>query len=242
VGPALFLGMMSSTWSPRDLGSKLKAWWAPLEGSNYTLNGSAVASWTDEVGGYVLSQSTAANQPAYSATGYGGRACAVFDGSNDYLALAPVPAGIPTGAAYSEAWISGSQSALVADTSTRFLLSIGGSSTATRLQVVRLVSGGVNQLRAVSANTYLSDNTADLSGAHVMRGVFASTVRADVDGAAGPASGAATHATGTTRLALGIAASLAGATWQGAVRQVVITDTLTAGEAALLLGYLNGNL
>jgi hypothetical protein len=229
--------MGGANFSPLDLGAKLFAWWAPpVVGDNVTLSGSGIDSWTDEVGSYVLSQATGANQPTYSATGFNGAAGAEFDGSNGYLALAPVPAGIPTGAAASELWTCCRQDALAADTTGRALLSIGGTTGASRRQTLRQVVGGVNQL-AVAAPGALSGGIGDLSGYHVVRGICSTSIQAEMDGAAGSATGSVTQATATTRIALGTNSGL-GSRWQGAIRQVLVTDLLTPDEAALLRAYL----
>lgn len=243
MGPAFYLAMMSSAWRPRDLGSKLKAWWAPLEGANYTLNGSAVASWTDEVGGYVLAQSTAANQPAYSATGWtGGRACAVFDGSNDSLALDTIPGAIPTGATPSEIWAQARGDATGGDISTDVAFDLGAtaSGSADRRTLARL--SGNQAAIGYDGATLTSAVTA--AGDHVWRGVFgAVSGRLDVDGTTGSTTSSLTPTTGTGRIRMGGSNfSTTQGPWLGAIRQVLITDPLTTGEAALLLAYLNGGL
>jgi hypothetical protein len=236
--PAFFPAMMGgANFSPLDLGAKLFAWWAPpVVGDNIALSGSSLTSWTDEVGGYVLSQPTGANQPAYSASGFNGSPGAEFDGSNDYLALAPVPAGIPTGAASSELWVACRQDAAAADTTNRIPVSIGNTST-TRRQLARLVAGGVNQVAASSSGA-VSGGIGNFSGYHVVRGVFGATVQAALDGAADTASGAVTQTTATTRAVVGTNAGLSATYWQGAIRQVLVTDLLTTDEAALLRVYL----
>lgn len=233
--------MMSSAWTPLDLGSKLKAWWAPPGGGNTTLNGSGIASWTDKVGGYVLSQATAAKQPTYSATGFtGGLACATFDGVDDYLELGPVPSGIPTGASPSEIWASCSQDTLPADTTTRFVAAYGGGFT-TQRRLARVVTGGVNQF-AISSNSGAGAFApGDFTGVHVLRGVFNGGDQAEMDGVAGTLVGK-TISTATTLLRLGLSTGSTTGNWKGPIRQMLITDPLATDEAALLLAYLNGNL
>ncbi|HYG26010.1 MAG TPA: hypothetical protein VD906_03815 [Caulobacteraceae bacterium] len=232
------LAMMdSASFSPLDLGSKLKAWWAPLEGANHTLNGSGVASWTDEVGGYVVSQATASSQPTYSAAGFNGGACAMFDGSNDYLALTPVPGGIPTGSAPSEIWTSCSQDAPAADTTGRFLVSYGDTGFSTQRRLIRAVTAGVNQ--CLLAEDSVASAPGDFSGAHVVRGVFSASAYVEMDGVAG-ATAAQSLNTGAVRIVFGRSSTLGGTpAWQGAIREVAITDLLTAPQAALLNAYLH---
>lgn len=238
--PSFFAAMMDAgpTWTPLALGSKLKAWWAPPGGGNTTLNGSGIASWTDEVGGYGLAQATASKQPAYSATGFSGAACATFDGVDDYLELGPVPAGIPTGSAASEIWASCSQDALVADTGARFVVGYGGG-FANQRRLARLVTSGVNQFAISSNSGTAAVSPGDFSGVHVVRGVFNGGDQAEMDGVAG-ALVSKTISTSTTLLRLGLSTASTAGPWKGAIRQVLITDALTSGEAASLLAYLNG--
>jgi len=233
--------MMNSGWTPLALGSKLKAWWDPPGGGNITLNGSGIASWTDKVGGYGLSQATAAKQPTYSATGFtGGLACATFDGADDYLELGPVPSGIPTGAAPSEIWASCSQDILAADTRTTFAVAYGGAFT-TQRRLARVVTGGVNQFAISSSAVGTATAPGDFTGVHVLRAVFNGGDQAEMDGVAGTPV-AKTLSTSTTLLRLGLSTGSTTGCWEGPIRQVLITDPLTTDEAALLLGYLNGNL
>lgn len=245
--PAFFLAMMSSAWSPTDLGAKLKAWWAPLAGSNYTLNGSGVASWSDTVGGYVLAQATASSQPAYSATGWtGGLACAVFDGSNDSLALDGVPAGIPTGSTPSEIWAQARLDATVGDAATRVLFDLGGTASGDpdRRGLSRQPDNSATLTYDGLSGSSRPTNTVAPQGDHVWRGAFGSTsAHLDMDGTPGAVVTGITPTTGTGRIRLGASTfSTSQGPWLGAVRQVVITDALTTGEAAQLLAYLNGTL
>lgn len=75
-------------WTPGALGSALALWLDAADSSTITLNGSTVSQWADKSGrGNNATQSTAANQPTYSATGYGGKPSLTFDGTNDSLVL-----------------------------------------------------------------------------------------------------------------------------------------------------------
>lgn len=61
-------------WTPAALGSLLALWLDVDDSSTITLNGSTVSEWRDKSGnGRHVSQSTAANQPTYSATGMVGK-------------------------------------------------------------------------------------------------------------------------------------------------------------------------
>lgn len=248
--PAWMVAMMESAagpFTPLDLGAKLRAWWAPPSpGDNVTLNASAIASWIDEVGGYDLSQATAASQPAYDATGLGGLACAVFDGLGDHLLLAPVPAGVPTGSDAAEVWLSCRQDALVSDGGSRNAFSYGGTAASDRRQVGRWVPSGTNRALSVAGNgsgQVIADNDyVDFSGTHVVRAVFDAAFHTDVDETAGDGE-TLTLATNTTRLVMGINTGLgAGVSWHGAIRQAIVTEPLSAGEAAQMYAWLNEGL
>lgn len=232
---------IGKAWTPLDLGSKLKAWWAPLEGSNYTLNGSNIASWTDEIGGYVLSQATAASQPAYSAAGYGGQPCAVFDGVDDNLVKSTVPAAIPQGTTPGELWAA-TISNVASSTTLQGIVSQGDSTH--RRGLHRLGIDVIADAYPGDGTTTWAENTSvpiNDGVAHVLRGVFGTSVRMDVDGVAGAGAAISVNDNGAA-LKLGAAAWVTSGVrcWNGAIRQVLITDALTSGEAALLLSYLNG--
>lgn len=75
-------------WRPSELGAPLALWLDAEDATTITLNGSTVSQWSDKSGrGNNATQSTAANQPTYSATGYGGKPSLTFDGINDSLVL-----------------------------------------------------------------------------------------------------------------------------------------------------------
>ncbi|MFM6249804.1 MAG: hypothetical protein ACKPEQ_11775 [Dolichospermum sp.] len=61
-------------------------WLDAADSSTIILNGSTVSQWRDKSGNERhATQATAANQPAYQATGLNGRPTLVFDGTNDSL-------------------------------------------------------------------------------------------------------------------------------------------------------------
>lgn len=61
----------------------LRALWLPDRG--VWANGGVVAAWRDLVHGYVAAQATPGKQPAYTPTGWDGKPCLTFDGSDDIL-------------------------------------------------------------------------------------------------------------------------------------------------------------
>lgn len=231
-------------WTPLILGAKLLAWWkAPTPGSNATLDVSgSLASWVDEVGGYSLVNATVAEQPMYSAATFNGDACAEFDGVDDALKVAPAPAGIPSGAASSELWAHIRQDRPKSSGTTSFIVGLGGSNTLRRREISRITGGVLRASYGDASVTTNSDNAnADLGGYHVVRGVFDNAVRADIDGVAGPMSGAVVGSTLATQFTVGAAGSFAASSrYLGGIRQVLVTAPLTDEEAGNLIAYLNG--
>ena len=74
-------------WTPQNLGSAVVAWWDPSQGVTMNAGGTAVASWTDRVGGIVASQATAANQPGFSATARNGKPGLTFNGTSQSMSF-----------------------------------------------------------------------------------------------------------------------------------------------------------
>lgn len=80
-------GGSSSAWTPSLITTSL--WLDANDASTITLNGSTVSQWNDKSGnGRNYAQGTAANQPTYSATGWGTQPAISFDGVNDILSTA----------------------------------------------------------------------------------------------------------------------------------------------------------
>lgn len=91
------LGGVVPLWTPLatlENGATLAAWWNPRDTSKITFNGSQVASFTDSKSGIVLSQSTSANQPVWSATARNGTPGLIFNGTTQFLQSAASP-GLP---------------------------------------------------------------------------------------------------------------------------------------------------
>ncbi|MFM6607180.1 MAG: hypothetical protein ACKPH3_24430 [Dolichospermum sp.] len=71
-------------WTPAQISTDL--WLDAADSSTIILNGSTVSQWRDKSGNERhATQATAANQPAYQATGLNGRPTIGFDGTNDAL-------------------------------------------------------------------------------------------------------------------------------------------------------------
>lgn len=174
----------------RFVGPALKALWDAERLGSLSLSGSNVTSWTDLVGGHVASQSVSGSKPLYVANGFGGRAGLLFDGTDDFLNMESVP--FPAGAAASEIWVLMDWIMPPSDTSARTLVSYGGASTSDSRRVQRAVFAGKNVGR-ISVGTGGSSqsitDTADISGRHLLRGVFGPVSRMIVDAASQASNG-----------------------------------------------------
>ncbi len=231
--------VLAPRWNPLQLGADLLAWWsADRNDSILRTGGTPIVSWVDVKNGYVATQGTSGSRPAYSPTGFGGSPCIVFDGTDDELTVASCP--LPTGATPAEVWAVANQSALVADTGTRQLLSYGGTSNATRRALIRRVVSATNRASLdVGDNSVaqaVNDTAVDFSGRHFARGVFgaaASTIQ--VDGNATITSTSVVPVTGSTRVRIGASsANTAANFWSGSVRDIVVTNPLSVAQAALM--------
>ena len=230
--------VLAARWNPLQLGADLLAWWSADRSDSIITGTGGVVSWVDVKNGYVATQGTSGSRPAYSPTGFGGFPCIVFDGTDDELTVASCP--LPTGATPAEVWAVANQSALVADTGTRQLLSYGGTSNATRRALIRRVVSAANRASLdVGDNSVaqaVNDTAVDFSGRHFVRGVFgaaASTIQ--VDGNATITSTSVVPVTGSTRVRIGASsANTAANFWSGSVRDIVVTNALSVAQAALM--------
>jgi hypothetical protein len=223
------------------LGPALLGFWDAERIDRLTLAGSAVAGWADSVGGHAAAQATAGARPEWQAAGFAGRPGIVFDGVDDYLDLASVP--FPAGASPSEIWVLVRQDAATSGTGLRIAAAYGGASSNNRRAITRTVVSSVNRARTDcgngSASIMATDAAVDLSGIHVMRGIFeAASVSVQVDGQAIGTPQAVAAATGTTRVRIGAATGSANNFWHGAINAVLVTGLLTNEQAAWLLRYL----
>lgn len=88
---------VANPWTPANLASTA-AWWDASDASTLTVASGTASAWTDKKNGIVASNSTAAQQPAYSATALNSKPGLTFDGVNDRLAF-PTNAFLPVGTA-----------------------------------------------------------------------------------------------------------------------------------------------
>lgn len=225
------------------LGSSLKAWWTADRPDLITLSGAQVTSWRDVVGAYDAVQAVSASRFVYDAASFNGAPSMALDGVDDEMTLAPVPAGIPTGATPSEAWAIVQQDALPGDTGPRYIASWGGVSGGLRRGPNRLPVTGVNRGRSLSGNgtsdLVAADTVVDFSTRHAIRSEQAATeTRVSIDGGAVTAAAAALASTGTTRLRIGaLTPNVASLFWKGHIRDFLITAPLTADQAMALWAW-----
>lgn len=218
---------------------ELLAWWDAESG--ITVTGAGVSSWVDRKNGYELVQSTDANRPTYSATGFNGGPGLTFNGTSHRLALESQP--FPSGANPCEVWSVVQQDALAADTTNRMIFAYGGASGLVARQVRRTVVTGTNRAGTVVGNgaaTFTAEATSTaFSSRHVVRAIFGATATdVSLDGGAAVSVGAV-PATGTTRVRIGASqADVAVAFWHGKIRDVIVTSLLSAEKASALQTFL----
>ncbi len=234
-------GTNLGSFDPFMLGASLLGYWDAESVSTLTLAGSLVTTWADRVAGYAPTQATSGFKPVYSATSFNGRPGVTFDGTDDYLELASVP--FPTGATACEIWGLADQTILGAVALGGGLFAYGGNASLNRRMLFRTTSGGVNRVASSVGNggagITTTEPTVDYSGIHVGRVVVSPTqTSVSADGSA-PTTAAIVPATGTTRTRIGSNTSDVVATfWKGAINTIIVTNLLTAPQAAQLTAYL----
>lgn len=222
-------------WYPTDLGSKLRALWDVENQATLTVATTAITTWAEVLTSYAPTQATTALKPIINPTGINNRPAAVFDATDDYLLGDTLPAGFPSGSTPFEFWALVNQTALVADTTDRRLITYGANAANSGFRVYRAVAGGVNRARigvgTGSSSTVVTNANADFSGIHIVRAVVDGTnVNIIVDGAAATPL-ACVPGIGSTALSIG--GSQTGANnWGGGVNLMAFTSLLTNDEAA----------
>lgn len=186
-----------------------------------------VASWVDRINSYDLVQATDANQPAFSADGFSGRACVVGDGVNDILSVNA--ASLPQAANPCEIWALFATDTLVG---VHTIFSYGG--------------GSLNRREVLHSGNTAIFTIPDTGGKNVsVPGLTIGNhfVRAQYDGLAGRASldsdvlGAPVSSALNTASIAATAVALAGPArfLSGSIRHVIVTiGTLTAIQATVL--------
>lgn len=206
----------------------------------------AVHSWVGIKTGANLAQSTPNLKPKYDPTGLSGSPCLTFNGTSQYLKCtdAAFLALLPKDATLCEIWVLCSQDVAAADATTRHVVGYSASSVINGRSLARLPVGGVNRARAYTgtgaAATTATDTHVDLSGVHVMRGIFGATQTSiDVDGNA-PVAATVTPVTSTPTLFMvgSIPALAASNWWQGKIAAILVTKPLSSDKATALHNYL----
>ncbi len=221
------------------LGPALLGFWDAERVDRMTLAGSNVTSWTDLINGYTVSQATSGFKPLWESTSFGGRPGVRFDGTDDYLEMAPSP--LPSGSAPYEVWALVTQTALAADAGSKMAFSSGGTSGALSRRVLRAPSAGVNRASITvpdgTSFATVRDDVTDFSGGpFICRSVFADGASALQVNGGTPVTGTGTLA-GTTSNRLRFGASsptTASNFWQGLISAILVTDPLSAAQAAQL--------
>lgn len=206
----------------------------------------SVSSWVGLITGANLAMGTPNLKPMYLSQGLAGGPCLSFDGVQQYLTCtdATLMSRLPSGTAPCEIWALVSQDAAGADATTRQAVGYANTSLANGRSIARVAVSNVSRARAYTGTggsaAVATDSHVDLSGAHVMRGVFtAAQTSIDVDGS-GALSAAAVPATGTPALfRVGAIPALAASNWwSGKIAAVLVTKPLSAEKAAALHSYL----
>ena len=225
------------------LDSDVIAYWDAARGDLISSIDNVITGWTDIIGGYELTRADIPTSPTYNPTGLAGTPSISFSNAQ-YLTTtdANLMAALPDGAEPCEIWALCSQDALPADTTTRHVASYGGSSLVTGRSISRTVNTGVNRTRTYTgigaSATNVNDTTVDLSGIHVLRGVFGATdTSLSIDGGTN-GSAAAVPATTNSRLRIGsLNASGPSNHWQGEIAAVLITHPLSGEKVTALHNY-----
>jgi hypothetical protein len=226
-------------WQPSDLGADLLAFWDAEVSANVSLAGSLVTSWVDRVGGYSADQGTSGFRPTYSATSFNGRPGVTFDGTDDYLRTASLPASLPVGTAGSEIWSLASQDFAGTQAGNQSVLAYGDTGNVNCRRLYRINQTNVSRAAGSVTAGAAVDTIVDFSGIHVARATFAATtisVAADGNAATTAALAPATASPGA--VSLGALTTGANRFWKGPMNAVIVTNPLSAPDAALLLAWM----
>lgn len=233
------------------LGTNLIEWWSAkradtfstLSDSTYT---NVVSSWRGIVTGANLAQSTPNLKPVYSPGSFASAPSVVFDGVQQWLKCtdAAFLALLPSGSNPCEIWVLCSQDVAAADATTRHVAGYSATSVVNGRSLARLPVGGVNRARSYTgtgaAASTVTDTVVDLSGIHVMRGIFGATQTSLQTDGNTPINGAVVPVTSAPALFMvgSIPALAASNWWQGKVSDILVTKPLSAQKAADLHAYL----
>jgi hypothetical protein len=241
-----FLLLQQPTWTPFRLGASLIAWWDAERTDLITQSGGLVSSWKDAVSAHNLVQSSGSVKPAFSATSFNGRPGLTFDGTDDAIAMASLPAAFPTGANPSWLWGVVEQNRPDADTLNGDILQYGSSSTtALTRRILRARSSAVSSLAASTGDGTTTTSTLSsptFNGRHVVVGkVSATDVTARMDATSGTPAAKVSNTTASQALRVGAAVN-GGDFWLGVISAVLVTLPLGAADEARMFDYFNRRL
>lgn len=232
-------GFRTPAWQPSDLGADLLGFWDAEVVASVTLAGSLVTTWTDQVGGYAATQATASFKPVYSATSLNGRPGVAFDGTDDFLRTAAIPASFPVGAVGSEIWGLASQDFPGTQAGNQVLSSYGDTSNLNARTIRRINVANVNRGAVAVTAGAATDTVTDLSGIHVLRGeILPASVSISVDGGAKTTAAFVPATAAAGGVVLGALTTGSNRFWKGPFNAVLVTNPLSAANAALLLAFL----
>jgi hypothetical protein len=220
-------GLISAgPWHPDNLygSGKLKAWWSADDTSLIAKTGSNVSSWTDHVGGIVL---TAESSPIWAAMSFNEQVPGVaFDGTDDCLRGTSF-SNLPTGASPSEVWAVCEQTALAADATSRTVFDYGGTAANEVRRLRRAVVTSVNRVTATDGTALITSggaNGIDFTSYHIVRVIWRpSSLGLEVDRTSFGTDEVASLNTGTLRASIGASNSpTASLFYKGQIRHVLV--------------------
>ena len=167
-------------WTPADITTAL--WLDASDASTVTTVSGAVSQWNDKSGNARhLTQGTAANRPAYQATGLNGLPTLQFDGFNDFLANTSYSFGASAYTFYCVVQYSGGAGTL----GQLFMASPSPSNTtlATELSILNAVSGykTLSQKSSALIGASVGADVASLTGARIIGAGYDGTGTATTD-------------------------------------------------------------
>jgi hypothetical protein len=218
------------------LGPLLVAWWSADRADLMTLAGAQISSWRDVVAGLEFVQGVSGARPVHMPTGFNGAPCAYFDGIDDEMTVSA--ATLPSAAVAAQMMAVCANDALAADATIRYIAAQGnGISLCRRLR--RVAVSGFNRGGTVTGtgagSVLTAEDTIDLSGRHVLKGIFGATETiAQVNGTSS-APAAVVPATSANRIRIGASdVSTPSNFWSGSARDLLVYLPPTAPQAAAL--------
>jgi len=236
------VGRGATAWSPLDLGSALLEWWSPDVGITQS-GGGSVSAWAGVKNGYTVSQQLGSARPQFSADGFNGRSCVVFDGLADCLFNVSAAGWFPTGSEPMELHGVVQQDAVAAsDTAPRCAVALGNSSFNTDMRGRRVVSSGVNRFAGVVGSDPVGVSrrvdTVDLSGRHAFSVVADSSEMSSIVDNESPETAAVVKNVAAEQFAIGSLPNGTAQFWLGRIRHVIVTGSLSADQRSLLTSFL----